>query len=102
MNMTLSIDTWRHFAIACGVFLFIAAGLHFANNSGMREVDLRAIAAISFSAQVFVAALAVGFVAWGGARLVRWKSDIAPDMKDTVLWTACLFGLICVALAVMR
>jgi len=98
MGQGATVSSWRHFVLGALVFFVVAAAFHYANavpGGG------RALAALDFAGLTLAAAVALGFAIWGGVRLVQ-GADRSPDMKDTVLWVAALFGVGCVALAVLR
>ena len=98
MGGSATVSTWRNFALAAVAFFLIAAAFHYtdADPSGGR-----AAAALDFAGLTLGAAIALGFIIWGGLRLVQ-GANRSPDMKDTVFWVASLFGVAVVALAVLR
>ena len=98
MGGSTTVSTWRNFGLAALAFFVIAAAFHYTDAvpSGSR-----AAAAFDFAGLTLAAAVALGFLIWGGLRLVQ-GAERSPDMKDTVLWIAALFGVAIVALAVLR
>jgi len=98
MGGSTTVSTWRNFGLAALAIFVIAAAFHYTNavpGGG------RVVAAFDFAGLTVASAVALGFLTWGGLRLVQ-GADRSPDMKDTVVWVASLFGVAIVALAVLR
>jgi hypothetical protein len=96
---TSQVERWRDCAVVSVIFLAGAATLHFVT-SGRSGVSFgeRAFESLAFSTMTLAAGLAFGLLVWGGSRLMPGRH---LEMKDTVLWLASLFGVVCVSIAVL-
>ena len=93
-------ESWSGSAITSAALLSAAAAIHFVGVASNAAFAERAVRALTFSAMTFSAGLALGLLIWGGAWLAGGRGTNL-GMKDTALWTASLFGVVCVGLAVL-
>ena len=95
-------DTWRNFGIAISAFLFVSGFFTFiAGTQKTLSTSTRALDAIATATQTLLIGLAVGFVIWCGLRLIKGKAE-APDVRETMMVPATVFGVICIALVLYR
>ena len=91
MKSTRSVESWRDLAIGASLFLLIAAAFDFmGSNSGLTP-GTQALYSLRFGLLLLVAAAAGAGIVWFGARTIR-GADRAPDVKDALLWNACVIG----------
>lgn len=93
-------ESWGGSAIGGAAFLVLAATFHFVGVASTAAFGVRAVRALVFSGETFAAGLAIGLLIWTGAWLASGR-ETTLGMKDTILWTASLFGIVCVGLAVL-
>ena len=98
-HQTSHMSRWRDCAIASIAFVAVASTLHFTTTASTAPFAARALSSLAFSAMTFAAGLVFGVLVWGGWRLFAGQETL--EMKDTVLWAAALFGVICVGFAVL-
>ena len=91
--------TWVHVAMISIAFLVIAGTLRFVTSAEL-NAGPRTLGAVLYAAQSFGVALAIGFAVWGAMRLFQGKA--APEIRDTVLWSAALYGIVLLGFAVVR
>ena len=93
-------ESWSGSALAGAAILAAAAALHFVGVTSNAAMGERAVRALVFSGMTFSAGLAFGLLVWGGAWLAGGRHTTL-GVKDTLLWTASLFGVLFVGLAVL-
>jgi hypothetical protein len=93
-------ESWRGTAICTAAFMCVAAAFHFLGVASSATLAQRALGALVFSGLTFGAGLTLGLLVWTGAWLGGGRQT-ALDMRDTVLWVAALFGIICLGFAVL-
>ena len=92
MNSTRSVESWRDLAIGASLFLFIAAAFDFMDNSGGgRPFGTQALYSLGFGSLLLVGAAIGAIAVWFCVRMIR-GADAAPDVKDALLWNACLIA----------
>lgn len=92
--------TWRHFSMAIAAFLAVAAIFSFIAGTHPVSSATRTFDAIRFATVTLAVGLALGFTVWGGLRVIKGRD--APDLKETVMLLATLFGVVCVGMVVFR
>ena len=96
----MDMESWRGSAIGSAAFLIVAAIFHFVGVASTAAFGDRAVRALVFSGETFAAGLAIGLLIWTGVWLASGR-ETTVGMKDTILWTASVFGLLCLGLAVL-
>ena len=101
MNSTGRVETWRDLGLGAALFLAIAGALDFITSESGVAAGPQALQSIGFAVLLLVAATAGAGIVWLGLRLIR-GSDGIPDVKDALLWNACLIGGVVTVLRMLR
>jgi hypothetical protein len=101
MNSTRGVETWRDVALGAALFLAIAGTLDFMDSESGLAAGEQALRSVAFAVILLVGATAGAGIVWLGLRLIRGAEAI-PDVKDALLWNACLIGGIVTVLRMLR
>ena len=100
MKSMRAMEGWWDFVIGAVVFLAVAGAFDYANSTGQYTPGTQLLDSLGFAVKLLVAAVAGAAVLWLGIRAV--KGEDAPDLKDTLLWNACLIGAAVTGLRMIR
>jgi len=92
---------WSGFLLATLGVMLGAAAFDFISAAGTQSVGSRAANALQWAGQLVLAALCCGFVLWLCIRLVK-GGDVAPEPKESVLWSASVIVIIVTAVRLLR
>ena len=101
MRSTRSVDSWRDLLVGAAIFLAIAAGFDFIDSNRGLAAGAQALHSLGFAVLLLIGAAIGGGIVWAGLRAIRGP-DGAPDVKDALLWNACLIGGVVTALRMLR
>jgi hypothetical protein len=101
MNSTRSEESWRDLSIGVVIFIAIAAAFDYMDSERGLASASQALHSLAFGATLAVAAAVGAAVVWFTMRTIR-GADRAPDVKDALLWNACLIGAIVTAIRMLR
>jgi hypothetical protein len=101
MNSTGRVETWRDLGLGAALFVAIAGALDFMNSEGGVAASEQALHSFAFAVMLLVAAAAGGGIVWLVLRMIRGPDGI-PDVKDALLWNACLIGGVVSVLRMLR
>ena len=88
------LHTWTHFVLgSIGFFVLSTAFVFISQRAGERGALLSSAA---FSAGILGAGLVLGLVFAGVGRLLRGH-EASIQVRESALWIACIFGVICLA-----
>lgn len=79
---------WQGFLLGSLVLLIGAAAFDFLDSASKLETSTRVLGSMFYASKLLMFALIAGGLLWLGMRAVQGKS--APEVKESVLWTACL------------
>jgi hypothetical protein len=97
MNSTRSVETWRDLGIGTVGFLAVAGAFDFMNSKAVAGRRMQVLDSFTFAVELLVAAAVGAGLVWLVLRAIR-GADGAPDLKDALLWNACLIGAVVTAL----
>ena len=100
MKSTRSVESWRDLILGASLFLLIAAGFDFMVSSGGLTSGTQALQSLRFGLLLLVGAAVGAGIVWFGLRTIRGP-DGAPDVKDALLWNACLIGAVVAGLRML-
>ena len=101
MKSTRSVESWRDLVIGATIFLGVAAAFDFLDSNRELAAGAQALHSFGFALLLLVGAAAGAGIVWGVLRAIR-GADGAPDVKDALLWNACLIGGVVTALRMLR
>ena len=101
MNSTGRVETWRDLGLGAGLFVAIAGALDFMDSESGLAAGEQAVQSVGYALLLLVAATAGAGIVWLGLRLIRGANGI-PDVKDALLWNACLIGGVVTVLRMLR
>src|SRR2546426_5969223 len=86
---------WTHFILGSLAFLTIATLFEFFVQRTNGHASAAFMSAAVFSVEVLGAGLAIGLV-FAGVRRLIYRQEQLVEMRETALWIACMFGIVCV------
>jgi hypothetical protein len=101
MNSTRRVESWRDLGVGAAVFIGIAGALDFMDSEAGLAAGEQALRSLGFAVLLLVAATAGAAIIWFGLRVIRGAEGI-PDVKDALLWNACLIGGVVTVLRMLR
>jgi hypothetical protein len=90
-------DQWTGFALIAAVAVLAAAAFEFVSSGSTLGAGARAAESLGHAAILVLWALAGGVLVWVGIRVFTGRAA-APEVKETVLWSACLLVILASAL----
>ena len=90
-------DQWTGFALGATLAVLAAAAFDFVSSRSSLGMGTRAVASFEHAAILVAWAFAGGVLVWLGIRVFT-GSAAAPEIKETVLWSACLLVTLASAL----
>ncbi len=91
------IDEWAGFALAASCVVLGAAAFEFFTTTSALAATPRAWGSLQYGIKLVLGALVFGIVVWSGLRAAKGSAG-APEMKETVLWSASLLVTLITAL----
>ena len=101
MKKDRSVESWRDLLIGATIFLALAGAFDFIDSNHELSTATRALHSFGFAVLLLAGAAVGAGIVWGVLRAIRGP-DGAPDVKDALLWNACLIGGLVTALRMLR